>query len=148
MSRKGSNLAVMSVMMRKRYLSRLVCALGSVNARPPLYRHFYVINHHLKHVFADTSPFTPRYPSVATEMVSTTLTPVERMTTQEKLLLAQAVYKLGAVAWPEVSRLLLQHPCCAGRDQDIFTTEAIETAYVELMTGIGIMVCVSLPFFA
>ncbi len=70
--------------------------------------------------------------------------PADRLTTQEKLLLAQAVYKLGAVAWPVVSKLLLQHPCCAGRDEELFLPEDCESSYIGLMTSIGINVYVIL----
>ncbi|KAK4689878.1 bromodomain-containing protein 8, partial [Tremellales sp. Uapishka_1] len=69
-----------------------------------------------------------------------TATPlVDRMTVQEKLLLSQAVYKFGAVNWPVVSKVLLEHPCCAGRNE-LFQPQACENAYVALMTLIGINV--------
>ncbi|WWD19540.1 hypothetical protein CI109_104001 [Kwoniella shandongensis] len=64
----------------------------------------------------------------------------DRLTVQEKLLLAQAVYKLGALSWPAVSKLLVAHPCCITRPKDLFSAEACEGSYVELMTGIGINV--------
>ncbi|ORY26701.1 hypothetical protein BCR39DRAFT_540478 [Naematelia encephala] len=63
-------------------------------------------------------------------------------TTQEKLLLAQAVHKLGAVAWPAVSKLLVEHPCIAGagRPERLFTPEGCEAGYVALMGDIGMNV--------
>lgn len=74
--------------------------------------------------------------------VLVTPSPADRLTTQEKLLLAQAVYKLGAVAWPVVSKLLLDHPCCVGRDAGLFSAEGCETNYIALMTSIGMNVYV------
>lgn len=68
-------------------------------------------------------------------------------TTQEKLLLAQAVHKLGAVQWPDISTLLVQHPCCAGRPGELFSPEACEAAYVSLMAEAGMNVCVPIPSF-
>lgn len=70
------------------------------------------------------------------------ITAPNHLTTQEKLLLSQAVYKLGAVAWPVVSGLLLEHPCCAGRNAAYFSPEGCEENYVTLMTSIGINVYV------
>lgn len=61
-------------------------------------------------------------------------------TTQEKLLLAQAVHKLGAVQWPAISKLLVEHPCCAGRPEELFSPSACETAYVGLMADAGMNV--------
>jgi len=72
--------------------------------------------------------------------------PADRLTTQEKLLLSQAVYKLGAVAWPVVSKLLLEHPCCAGRGRELFSAEACEAYYIGLMTSIGMNVYVFSSF--
>lgn len=63
-----------------------------------------------------------------------------RLTTQEKLLLSQAVYKLGALQWPNISKLLLSHPCCRGRPAELFTPEGCEESYVGLMTAIGVNV--------
>lgn len=63
--------------------------------------------------------------------------PASRYTTQERLLLSQAVYKLGALAWAVVSGLLLQHPCCLDRPADLFSPEGCEGAYVGLMGSIG-----------
>lgn len=65
---------------------------------------------------------------------------VDNLTVQEKLLLSQAVYKVGAANWPAVSTLLLAHPCLIGRPSEYFTPEACETTYVKLMTGIEINV--------
>ncbi|WVR07773.1 hypothetical protein IAU60_004816 [Kwoniella sp. DSM 27419] len=65
---------------------------------------------------------------------------VDQLTIQEKLLLAQAVYKLGAISWPEVSKALVQHPCCRGRPAEMFSPEACESNYVELMKGIEVNV--------
>ncbi|KAK8853125.1 hypothetical protein IAR55_003826 [Kwoniella newhampshirensis] len=64
----------------------------------------------------------------------------DRLTVQEKLLLAQAVYKLGALSWPAVSKLLVAHPCCINRPLELFSPQACEGSYVGLMTGIGINV--------
>ena len=64
------------------------------------------------------------------------------LTTQEKLLLSQAVYKLGAVNWPAVSSLLLEHPVIVGRPTDLFSAEGCEKEYIALMTEIGQNVCV------
>ncbi|GFZ48613.1 hypothetical protein JCM24511_06361 [Saitozyma sp. JCM 24511] len=63
-----------------------------------------------------------------------------RLTTQEKLLLSQAVYKLGALQWPNISKLLLSHPCCRDRPAELFTPEGCEESYVGLMTAIGVNV--------
>ncbi|OWZ36150.1 bromodomain-containing protein 8 [Cryptococcus neoformans c45] len=67
------------------------------------------------------------------------------LTTQEKLLLSQAVYKLGAFSWAEVSSLLLDHPCIKdatphARPAKLFTPERCEGIYKELMGAIGINV--------
>lgn len=64
----------------------------------------------------------------------------QQYTTQEKLLLAQAVHKLGAVQWPAISKLLTEHPCFIGRPGELFSPEACEGAYVGLMTDVGINV--------
>lgn len=71
--------------------------------------------------------------------------PAPGLTIQEKLLLSQAVYKLGAIAWPAVSQLLLGHPCVRGRPDALFGPEACEKHYVELMTSIGQNMCVPMP---
>lgn len=68
----------------------------------------------------------------------------DNLTTQEKLLLSQAVYKVGAANWPVVSQLLLAHPCLVGRPPTYFTPEACENTYVSLMKGIEINVYVEL----
>lgn len=65
---------------------------------------------------------------------------VDLLTVQEKLLLSQAVYKVGAADWPAVSKLLIEHPCFIGRPAELFTPEACEQVYVALMTGIEINV--------
>jgi hypothetical protein len=46
----------------------------------------------------------------------------DKLSVQEKLLLAQAVHKLGAINWPNISKLLVEHPCCVGREE-LFTPE-------------------------
>jgi hypothetical protein len=48
---------------------------------------------------------------------------VDLMTVQEKLLLSQAIYKLGAANWAGVSKLLLEHPCCVARPAELFSIE-------------------------
>jgi hypothetical protein len=63
--------------------------------------------------------------------------PASKYTTQERLLLSQAVYKLGSVPWPAISALLLEHPCCLGRPVELFSPEGCEGAYVGLMGSIG-----------
>lgn len=65
---------------------------------------------------------------------------VEHLTVQEKLLLSQAVYKVGAVNWDVISKLLVEHPCIVGRPTEYFSPEACEQAYVALMTSIEINV--------
>lgn len=70
------------------------------------------------------------------------LAAVDHLTVQEKLLLSQAVYKVGAANWPAVSKLLLAHPCIVGRPTDYFTPEACESSYVALMGSIEINVYV------
>ncbi|WVQ84935.1 hypothetical protein IAT38_007098 [Cryptococcus sp. DSM 104549] len=63
-----------------------------------------------------------------------------RLTTQQKLLLAQAVYKYG-VSWPAASKALVGHPCCkALAGEGVFSAQECEGMYVELMTGIGVNV--------
>lgn len=64
--------------------------------------------------------------------------PADRLTVQEKLLLAQAVYKVGAANWPAVSKLLKAHPCVVDRPPDLFLPKACEAIYVALMTSIDI----------
>lgn len=61
----------------------------------------------------------------------------DSLTTQEKLLLAQAVYKVGAAAWTTISQLLTSHPICVSRPADTFSPSACEELYVALMTSIG-----------
>jgi bromodomain-containing protein 8 len=70
---------------------------------------------------------------------------VQRFSTQEKLLLAQAVYKLGAAQWEGISKLLLEHPVLLesrGADEavELFSPKACEEGYVGLMTDIGVNV--------
>jgi len=64
------------------------------------------------------------------------------LSTQEKLLFAQAVYKVGAAAWNVISNLLTSHPLCemTGRS---FTPEQCEAIYIDLMTSTGHNVYVS-----
>ena len=62
--------------------------------------------------------------------------PADKLTTQEKLLLSQAVYKFGAVAWPVVSKALSVHPVVQGRPPELFDAQACETSYIALMTSI------------
>ncbi|OCF77235.1 hypothetical protein I204_01221 [Kwoniella mangroviensis CBS 8886] len=64
----------------------------------------------------------------------------EKLTTQEKLLLSQAIYKLGAISWPAISKLLTSHPCCVNRPSELFSPEACEGIYMELMSGLEINV--------
>ena len=68
---------------------------------------------------------------------STLPPPAGALTTQEKLLLSQAVYKVGAAAWETISGLLRDHPIIQGRPADLFTPEACEQSYVALMGSIG-----------
>ena len=79
-------------------------------------------------MIATTIPAAPTEP---------TGTLADELYTQEKLLLSQAVYKVGAVAWPIVSKLLSDHPVCTGRPAGLFTPESCESAYIGLMTSIG-----------
>jgi bromodomain-containing protein 8 len=69
---------------------------------------------------------------------------VQQYSTTEKLLLAQAVYKLGAAKWEEISKLLTEHPCVTDRTaqakDELFSPKACEEGYVGLMTDIGINV--------
>jgi bromodomain-containing protein 8 len=71
---------------------------------------------------------------------------VQQYTTQEKLLLAQAVHKLGAVQWEAISTLLMEHPVLSERAvperEQLFSAKACEEGYVGLMTDIGINVYV------
>ncbi|ODO05324.1 hypothetical protein L198_02017 [Cryptococcus wingfieldii CBS 7118] len=62
------------------------------------------------------------------------------LTTQEKLLLSQAIYKLGAFSWPQVSDLLLVHPSIKPRPKELFTPDRCEAMYKEMMGVIGINV--------
>ncbi|ODO10165.1 hypothetical protein I350_02394 [Cryptococcus amylolentus CBS 6273] len=62
------------------------------------------------------------------------------LTTQEKLLLSQAIYKLGAFSWPQVSDLLLVHPSIEPRPKELFTPDRCEAMYKEMMGAIGINV--------
>jgi hypothetical protein len=63
--------------------------------------------------------------------------PADQLTTQEKLLLAQAVYKVGAAEWTTISSLLTQHPICTARPAALFSAQSCEKLYVALMTVIG-----------
>ena len=60
-----------------------------------------------------------------------------RLNTQEKLLISQAVYKLGAVNWEKISALLENHPVIEGRPKEWFDATTVEGYYVRLMTEIG-----------
>jgi len=60
----------------------------------------------------------------------------DSLTTQEKLLFAQAVYKVGAAAWDVISNLLTSHPL-SEMNGKVFSPEQCETIYVGLMTSIG-----------
>jgi bromodomain-containing protein 8 len=71
-----------------------------------------------------------------------------RLTTQEKLLISQAVYKLGAVNWEKISSLLENHPVIDGRPKEWFDATTVEAYYVGLMTEIGQNVYVLFPFDA
>ena len=73
---------------------------------------------------------------------------VADLSVQEKLLLSQAVYKFGAVDWPGISSLLLAHPCVDGRPEQLFSPDACEREYIQLMTEIGQNVYVSLLVMA
>ncbi|RXK37819.1 hypothetical protein M231_04909 [Tremella mesenterica] len=66
----------------------------------------------------------------------------DKLRTEEKLLLAQAVHKHGALDWTLISKLISQHPYVIGDAQrgDIFTPEKCEEAYVGLMQSIGMNV--------
>ncbi|WVR00197.1 hypothetical protein IAU59_007339 [Kwoniella sp. CBS 9459] len=57
--------------------------------------------------------------TTATQSISNSSSP---LTVQEKLLLSQAVYKLGAISWPQVSALLVSHPCIVNPPPDVTTT--------------------------
>jgi hypothetical protein len=70
-------------------------------------------------------------------LATTTATTADQLSTQEKLLFAQAVYKVGAAAWANVSSLLLAHPVCTAKSKDAFSPSGCEAIYVELMTSIG-----------
>lgn len=72
-----------------------------------------------------------------------TETTADQLSTQEKLLFAQAVYKVGAAAWSSVSSLLLAHPVCTAKSKDAFSPAGCEALYVDLMTSIGQNVYVS-----
>lgn len=65
---------------------------------------------------------------------------VQHLTVQEKLLFSQAVYKVGAASWTQVSNLLNDHPCTKGRPAQYFTPKACEATYVTLMKGIEVNV--------
>jgi bromodomain-containing protein 8 len=60
----------------------------------------------------------------------------DALTTQEKLLFAQAVYKVGAAAWTVIAELLTSHPL-SEMNGKIFTPELSEAIYVDLMTSTG-----------
>lgn len=63
-----------------------------------------------------------------------------RLSTSEKLLIAQAVYKLGALDWEKISGLLVNHPVIEGRPAEWFDSKTCEAYYVGLMTEAGINV--------
>lgn len=63
-----------------------------------------------------------------------------RLSTSEKLLIAQAVYKFGALDWDKISGLLANHPVVDGRPAEWFDTKTCEAYYVGLMTEAGINV--------
>jgi hypothetical protein len=46
---------------------------------------------------------------------------VSSLSNIERLLLAQAVYELGANAWPSVAKLLTKHPLTSQRPKSFFT---------------------------
>jgi bromodomain-containing protein 8 len=75
-------------------------------------------------------------PASSTELDNS---PAGQYTTQEKLLLAQAVYKVGAIAWPVVSTLLTEHPLIRDRSRptELFSAQSCEAAYIALMRSIG-----------
>nr|XP_019010233.1 uncharacterized protein I206_04701 [Kwoniella pini CBS 10737]OCF49014.1 hypothetical protein I206_04701 [Kwoniella pini CBS 10737] len=64
----------------------------------------------------------------------------DKLSIQEKLLLSQAIHKLGAISWPAISKLISSHPCCLNRPSELFTPESCETIYMELMAGLKINV--------
>jgi bromodomain-containing protein 8 len=68
-----------------------------------------------------------------------------RLTTQEKLLISQAVYKLGAVNWEKISALLENHPVIEARPKEWFDATTVEAYYVGLMTETGQNVYVLSP---
>jgi hypothetical protein len=57
-------------------------------------------------------------------------------------LVAQAVYKYGAVDWQKISALLENHPVVVSqeRPKEWFDVPTVEAYYVGLMTEIGINV--------
>lgn len=65
-----------------------------------------------------------------------------RLSTQEKLLIAQAIYKFGALNWEKISGLLQAHPLIREKNvpNDWFGPAAVEAYYVGMMTEIGINV--------
>lgn len=67
-----------------------------------------------------------------------------RLSTSEKLLISQAVYKLGALDWEKISGLLVNHPVIEGRPAEWFDAKTCEAYYVGLMTEAGINVYVYL----
>lgn len=99
---------------------------------------------HSKHPSHLESFISGSFPTCSGAMSSKT--PLsDPLTVQEKLLLSQAVYKLGAFSWAEVSSLLLDHPCIKdaaphARPAKLFTPERCEGIYKELMNVIGINV--------
>lgn len=99
---------------------------------------------HSKHPSHLESFISGSFPTCSGAMSSKT--PLsDPLTIQEKLLLSQAVYKLGAFSWAEVSSLLLDHPCIKdaaphARPAKLFTPERCEGIYKELMNVIGINV--------
>lgn len=59
-----------------------------------------------------------------------------QLSAQQKLLVAQAVYKYGALQWPAISKVLMDHPCCSAQ-KHLFTPEGCERIYVGHMHSIG-----------
>ncbi|KZT26869.1 hypothetical protein NEOLEDRAFT_1089501 [Neolentinus lepideus HHB14362 ss-1] len=57
---------------------------------------------------------------------------ITSLTNTERLLLAQAVYELGADAWAEVAKLLTKHPLIT-RPKNTFTPDSCEELYTQLL---------------
>jgi hypothetical protein len=83
---------------------------------------------------------TPRHLQTAIAMEEIAIS--SRLTAQEKLLVSQAVYSLGAVNWEKISEILENHPVIEGRPKEWFDAATVEAYYVGLMTEIGINVYV------